>query len=132
MGVWEGFSRRFLALWDAQAAAPGDAFPAALFGDGAPAGAAARRAAQQAFMQQLWQDSVGFGGAVILRRLVGIAHVADFDSIADPDVRAACERRAFQFGRRLLVDPAAVPGPRELVVLADSLRADGRQPYFPL
>lgn len=38
-----------------------------------------------------------------MRRLVGIAHVADMDTIADPDVRAACERRALRFGRALLV-----------------------------
>lgn len=33
-------------------------------------------------MGELWRDSVGFAGAVIVRRLVGIAHVADMDSIA--------------------------------------------------
>ena len=33
---------------------------------------------------------------------MGIAHVADMDSIADPDVRAGCERRALAFGRALL------------------------------
>lgn len=32
-------------------------------------------------MADLWRDALGFGGAVIIRRLVGIAHVADMDSI---------------------------------------------------
>ena len=32
-------------------------------------------------MSELWRDAVGFMGAVIVRRLVGIAHVADMDSI---------------------------------------------------
>mgnify|MGYP001807714491 CR=1 FL=1 len=43
----------------------------------------------------------------MIRRLVGIAHVADMDSIADADTRAACERRALHFGRRMLVEAAA-------------------------
>lgn len=36
----------------------------------------------------------------MIRRLVGIAHVADMDRIEDPDTRAACEQRALRFGRR--------------------------------
>jgi 5-methylthioribose kinase len=32
-------------------------------------------------MAELWLDAVGFLGAVMVRRLVGIAHVADMDSI---------------------------------------------------
>jgi len=43
-------------------------------------------------------------GAFIIRRLVGIAHTADMDSISDPDSRAACELRALRFGRHLLVE----------------------------
>lgn len=41
----------------------------------------------------------------MVRRLVGIAHVADMNTIEDPDVRAGCERRALHFGRSLLVQP---------------------------
>ena len=43
----------------------------------------------------------------MIRRLVGIAHVADMDSIPVDDVRAACELRALRFGRKLLVEPGA-------------------------
>lgn len=47
----------------------------------------AAQAAQLEFMAQLWRDSVGFMGAVMIRRIVGIAHVAEMKTIADPDVR---------------------------------------------
>lgn len=47
------------------------------------------QAAQQAFMAQLLQDSLKFGGAVMLRRIVGIAHIEDFQQISDPDIRCA-------------------------------------------
>lgn len=52
---------------------------------------------------QCCQRHLLFAGAFIIRRLVGIAHTADMDSIADADVRAACEMRALRFGRHLLV-----------------------------
>ncbi len=45
------------------------------------------QAAQRAFMADLWRDSVGFMGAVMIRRMVGIAHVAEMKSIRDADVR---------------------------------------------
>lgn len=42
-------------------------------------------------MAELWADSVGFAGAVIVRRCVGVAHVADFESIAGrPAGRRLC------------------------------------------
>lgn len=40
-------------------------------------------------MGELWQDCVGFMGAVMIRRIVGIAHVAEMKSIQDADVRWA-------------------------------------------
>ena len=44
------------------------------------------QAAQQAFMAQLLQDSLMFGGAVMLRRIVGIALIEDFQQISDAAV----------------------------------------------
>ncbi|PRW55925.1 translation initiation factor fusion with methylthioribose kinase [Chlorella sorokiniana] len=130
--LWGSFRSRFLALWD-QHGSKGDAYHAQLFGSGGgDQGPAAQQAAQAAFMADLWRDALGFAGAVIVRRLVGIAHVADMDSIADADVRAVCERRALRFGRRLLTGPEAVADVAELTQLAEAARQDGQQPCFPL
>jgi 5-methylthioribose kinase len=57
----------------------------------------------------------------MVRRLVGIAHVADMNTIEDPGVRAGCERRALQFGRSLLVNPQTyedITSIRDLAVAA--------------
>ncbi|EFN58562.1 hypothetical protein CHLNCDRAFT_140697 [Chlorella variabilis] len=129
--VWEGFSRRFCELWH-QHGARGDAYAAVLFGGGAEQGEEALAQAQRQFMQELWRDAVGFLGAVVIRRLVGIAHVADMDSIPDDDVRAVCERRALRFGRKALVEAAQVGGVEQLLQLAEAVRQDGQQPLFPL
>ena len=105
--VWAQFVEKFAELWEDQGT-DGDAYPAELFGLEAIAGSAARSIAQQRFFAEIWDETVGFAGAVIIRRLVGIAHVADMEEIENQDTRAACERRALKFGRRLLVGGAAV------------------------
>ncbi len=50
------------------------------------------QAAQRAFMADLWRDAVGFMGAVMIRRMVGIAHVAEMKTIQDADVRWVIEK----------------------------------------
>ena len=45
--------------------------------------------AQEAFLRELLPDVLRFAGAVMIRRIVGIAHVADFESISNPDIRCA-------------------------------------------
>ena len=60
--------------------------------------------AQSNYMRSLWQDTLGFTGAKMIRRIVGIAHVADLESIEDLEKRARCERRCLAMARELLVD----------------------------
>ncbi|GIL52594.1 hypothetical protein Vafri_8417 [Volvox africanus] len=103
--TWDGFSSSFLRLWS-EHGAQGDLYPGVLTGPDAPGGADALAACQASFMAQLFYETVQFMGTFIIRRLVGIAHVADMDSISDLDLRATCERRALRFGRRLLVEGA--------------------------
>ena len=55
-------------------------------------------------LQEIWDDTLGFAGCEMIRRVVGLAHVADFETIADPDRRASCERQAILLGRMLLTD----------------------------
>jgi 5-methylthioribose kinase len=64
---------------------------------------AALTRAQSRYMSRLWRDTIGFAGAKMIRRIVGIAHVADLDSILDPDARAQCEKRALLFARKLVL-----------------------------
>ena len=43
--------------------------------------------AQETFVRELLPDVLRFAGASMNRRIVGIAHVADMESISDLDVR---------------------------------------------
>jgi 5-methylthioribose kinase len=140
--VWERFADEFDALWAARArrtpspdeqhggaavaTAGTDLAPPALFGpaDGAAgaAGPAALAAAQASFRAALLSDTLAFAGAVVVRRLIGIAHTVDMDGIEDPARRAACERRALAVGRALLVGGAG-RSPQQHPTVRSALRA---------
>ncbi|MFA3777682.1 S-methyl-5-thioribose kinase [Yersinia sp. 1652 StPb PI] len=55
------------------------------------------------FLQQVWQDAIGFCGTELIRRTIGLAHVADLDSIADEEMRRECQRHALSLGRSLIL-----------------------------
>jgi 5-methylthioribose kinase len=95
----DGFRSKFLVLWETAQPADAELFPRSVFGD-----SALRAQAQKSFMERLLADSLGFAGCKMIRRVVGIAHVEDLDSIADAEERAACERAALALGRRLVVE----------------------------
>jgi 5-methylthioribose kinase len=55
-------------------------------------------------LRAVWEHALGFAGSKMIRRIVGLAHVEDFESIADPDVRAACEGNVLRLARDLLLN----------------------------
>jgi len=92
------FSSTFLQLWaQTSASGAGEAYRLGPFPDDA-----STAAAKQRYMAALWRDTVGFAGMKMIRRIVGIAHVADLDEIADADVRATCEKRAILLARQMV------------------------------
>jgi 5-methylthioribose kinase len=103
--VWTEFARKFRVLWDTEAT--GDAFTAELFTD--EAGQTALAAAKDRYMANLFADSLGFAGCKMIRRVLGLAHVEDLESIADPELRAATERKVLAIGRHLIVSRDALP-----------------------
>jgi 5-methylthioribose kinase len=101
--VWSEFARKFLELWRSDA--KGDAYPVSLFAG--EAGAARLEAERQAYMARLFQDTVGFTAAKIIRRILGLAHNIDFELIEDSRMRATCEARSLRLARKMMVDPAS-------------------------
>lgn len=98
---WTTFRDRFLALWAQHAA--GDAYPKAMFSS--PSDEAALASARSAFMDTLFQDMLGFGACKMIRRILGFAHVLDFEGIDDPNVRGECELAALGMAAALLRHP---------------------------
>jgi len=110
IATWEGFAQRFRTLWEEQG--HGDGCTAELFGslDDGPAASAAK----DAYLRRLLADSLGFAGVKMIRRILGLAHVEDLESIEDADVRAACERRALAMARELVLFAPMVESIREV------------------
>ncbi len=52
-------------------------------------------------LQQTWTDAVGYAGCELIRRTIGLAHVADIDSLPD-DNRLTVQKAAIRLGRYLL------------------------------
>jgi len=68
----------------------------------------------------IWDQALGFAGSKIIRRIVGLAHVEDFEAIADPDLRARCEGNALRLGRDLLVQRRGFADMKTLIGAAAS------------
>jgi 5-methylthioribose kinase len=100
---WETFHRSFLALWADNS--NGDVFPVSMFSG--PGDDGVIKAARDEFMDRLFADMLGFGACKMIRRIVGFAHVIDFERIVDARVRAACEAGALNLARMLLTNPEA-------------------------
>jgi 5-methylthioribose kinase len=98
---WETFRSRFLALWAGHAM--GDAWPAAMFC--AAGDIAALESARNAFLNSLFADMLGFAACKMIRRILGFAHVIDFERIPDAALRGCCEADALALAHLLLTHP---------------------------
>jgi len=107
--IWTGFDRKFRALWnehgvDRIARTPGY---------------------QDDYMQRLLQDTIGFAGAKMVRRIVGLAHVADIDKIPEPTVREKAQKIALSIGKELIKRNRKLTSIEQLIDIAESAAARG-------
>ncbi len=86
-------------------------------------------AAEQALghcLTAIWRDCLGFAGVEMHRRILGLAHNADFETIEDQDLRAACEARALVLGRQLVVNRHRLTSMAAVIDLAKTIGAEKR------
>ncbi|GAB2267595.1 hypothetical protein Dimus_002577 [Dionaea muscipula] len=107
-GTWNLFHKKFVALWDENQDGVGEAYLPQIYDN-----PDVWQLVQNKYMEDLFHDSLGFGAAKMIRRIVGVAHVEDFESIADASKRADCERRALNFAKFLMKER------RKLVSISD-------------
>ncbi|QQG29551.1 S-methyl-5-thioribose kinase [Pectobacterium carotovorum] len=104
--LWQTFSARFLALSESESRDP----------------ALAESGYATLFLQQVWLDAVGYCGTELIRRTIGLAHVADLDSIQETEARLACQRHAIALGRTLVL---AAPHIADVGALLARVRQSG-------
>lgn len=112
--IWRVFREEFGRLWREER--DGILYPRSVFEENGDALGAEQ--ALDAFIAELWADLLGFAGVEIHRRILGLAHNADFETIEDPDLRASCERPALIFGRQLAVNRGKIHSMEEANALA--------------
>jgi 5-methylthioribose kinase len=103
--VWAVFTQEFSRLWREERT--GILGGRELFESQGDA-VAPEIALQNRFIE-IWQDTLGFAGLEMHRRILGLAHIPEFETIGDPVLRAECERRALAMGRQLVVHRLALP-----------------------
>lgn len=97
--TWLTFSTVFRALWDSERT--GILYPQTLYEDQGHRAASAEACSQ--VLAEIWADLLGFAGVEMHRRILGLAHVAEFDTIEDPDIRAPLEEKSLRLGRDLVL-----------------------------
>ncbi|KAB8122576.1 S-methyl-5-thioribose kinase [Komagataeibacter medellinensis] len=92
---WHRFHDEFLALWISHDTPPPGTLHPLAYGPAADV-------ARQRFMDEIMADTIGFAGVEIIRRIIGYAHTADFDTIAASHQRATCRAGALGFAYYVL------------------------------
>ncbi|HKS33018.1 MAG TPA: S-methyl-5-thioribose kinase [Enterobacteriaceae bacterium] len=97
--LWHSFAERFQALASEKTRDVALAYPGYA----------------SAFLQKVWHDAIGFCGTELIRRSVGLSHVADLDTISDEEMRHACLKHAIALGRALIVIAERIDNVDELI-----------------
>ncbi|WP_159587343.1 S-methyl-5-thioribose kinase [Chelativorans xinjiangense] len=115
--TWAVFRAEFSRLWRTERA--GMLYPSCLYEDQGDA-----LGAEQALghvLHEIWTDMLGFAGVEMHRRILGLAHNADFEDIEDTGMRATCEAAALKLGRHIAVNRRHIASLTEINHLAQLL-----------
>ncbi|MDS1138444.1 S-methyl-5-thioribose kinase [Nitratireductor indicus] len=115
--TWNTFRNEFARLWHTER--KGMLYDAALY-EARNDGLASEQALNHV-IHDIWTDMLGFAGVEMHRRILGLAHNADFEDIADEAQRASCEAAALKFGRHIIVNRNKIQSLAELDMLAQAL-----------
>lgn len=96
--VIEQFNTEFANLWNSERT--GMLFPASLFEDQGHSS----EPALKAVLSGIWQDALGVCGIEMHRRVLSLAHNADFETISDAGLRGSLEARNLMMGRELVLN----------------------------
>ena len=106
------FHTEFARLWNEER--NGILFPRSLFEDQGQSS----DAALETVRTRIWDDAMRFCGIEMHRRVLSLAHNADFEFITDLAVRVPLEARNLMMGRELVLTGPDIRGPRALTDLA--------------
>ena len=115
--IWNLFETKFSGLWREHEGRRNSHF----IGDDFSGECAAAFRAR--FIKHLLAETLGFAGCKIVRRIVGMAKVADVTSIADDTIRARVETRCLRCAEALLLERESIGSIEEVAALARTIQA---------
>lgn len=118
--TWEVFAADFAGLWRSERR--GILYAASLYedrGDGLGA-----EAALAALMRAIWADALGFCGVEMHRRVLGLAHIEELESIGDEARRVPAEARVLALGRLLAVGRHDIADIGAVLALAERIEKE--------
>ena len=110
--IYSTFIREFSNLWHNER--HGILFPKTLFEDQGHSS----EAALCDMLQHIWSDALGVCGIEMHRRILSLAHNADFEDISDLKIRSRLEARNLLMGRQLILERDQIKDINALQVLA--------------
>ncbi|MCM3718681.1 S-methyl-5-thioribose kinase [Fictibacillus phosphorivorans] len=84
--TWETYRKTFKELWHEKSSDP----------------FAKTEGVLENFLQYTFQEAIGFAGCEVIRRTIGLAHVADLDSIKQKDIELFYKKKALELGSCLI------------------------------
>jgi 5-methylthioribose kinase len=99
---YEVFTNEFTNLWKTER--NGILYPKSLFED---QGQSSEKALD-ALLKNIWFDALTISGIEIHRRILSLAHNADFEDIKDETIRSRLEAKALMMGKELILNREAI------------------------
>jgi 5-methylthioribose kinase len=113
--IWNEFARKFEEIWLANN--QGELMPAKYWKF--PGGEQSFAEFRRRYIQKILRDTAGYGGAKMLRRMMGIVSIWDLTCIEDLQKRAVCERLAIKIGSRWVLERGTINSVDDLVGIVE-------------
>jgi 5-methylthioribose kinase len=117
-GTCEAFQQEFKNLWNSERT--GILFPQSMFEDQGDSS----EFALNEMLEHIWQDAVAISGIEMHRRVLSLAHNADFEEINDTEKRSQLEARNLMMGRELILNSKAIKNASELTTMARKFNSE--------
>ena len=117
-GTCEAFQQEFKNLWNSERT--GILFPQSMFEDQGDSS----EFALNEMLEHIWQDAVAISGIEMHRRVLSLAHNADFEEISDTKKRSQLEARNLMMGRELILNSKMIKNATELTTMARKFNSE--------
>ena len=116
--TFETFQQEFKKLWNSERT--GILFPRSMFEDQGDSS----DFALNEMLEHIWQDAVAVCGIEMHRRVLSLAHNADFEEISDTKKRSQLEARNLMMGRELILNNNSIKNASALTSLAKKFNSE--------